>query len=210
MSFSEEAPLTERQSLDLIQTMIRQAHKRIADDGSHLLLWGWLVFIAALGHYALLQTAYADYGGLMWLLMPVGGVSAVVLGRRQARAQAAGTYLDRVVGFLWGAVGTAIGFVFLLIFLTNTWRVTYPIILMLYGIGLFTTGGVVRFPALVVGAVGCWALAVVAAVVNFEGQLLCMAGAVLAGYIIPGFMLRSAYRRQHASTPAPPDAAPAV
>jgi hypothetical protein len=196
-SFSSEEPLSERQSLDLIQTMIRQAQNRLTDDGSHLLWWGSLVLVAALGHYTLLQTTWAGYGGLAWTLMAVGWVGTVVIVRRQARQARANTFADRVMGSLWSCVGGSIGLVFLVVSLTHTWRAAYPMILLLYGIGLISTGAIVRFWPLAVGGAVCWGLMVVASLVHFEGQLLCMAGAVAAGFIVPGLLIRQRFNQEN-------------
>ncbi len=206
-SSPSDTPLNERQSLDLIQTMIRQAQNRFTDDGSHLLWWGTLVPLAALGHYALLRTPWADHAGYVWILMVVGGIGGAIIGHRQAQRQLAKTFVDRVMGGLWGSVGTAIGLVFLLVVLTSSWRVMYPVILTLYGIGLLASSVIVRFRPLLVGGLVCWALAVAAAMVAFEGQLLCLAGAGIAGFLVPGILTRM--RFQHTETTAP-DAAHAV
>lgn len=195
MISSEETPLNERQSLDLIQTMIRQAQNRFSDDGSQYLLWGWLVLIASLLHYALLRTTYADYGPLAWLLMPMGGVGAFLLGRRSAQRQTR-THLDRVMTFLWSAVGAAIGLTFAITFGQAHYQVTYPILLVLYGVGLFTSGGLLRFRPLQFGGGACWGLAMACTQVSFENQLLCLAAGVLVGYIVPGFVLRARFQQQ--------------
>lgn len=208
MTSSAEEPLNERQSLDLIQAMIRQAQNRFSDDGSQYLLWGWVVFIASLTQYALLHTAYAESSQLIWLLIPVAGVGAFLLGRRKAQ-RAPRTHLDRVMTFLWSAIGAGIGLTFAVTFRQAHYLVTYPLLLVLYGIGLFTSGGLLRFRPLQFGAGACWGLAMVCAQVGFQNQLLCLAAGVLVGYIVPGFMLRSAYQRQNFS-PMPADAARAI
>lgn len=212
MTPEEHSPLTERQSLDLIQTMIRQAQGRFSQDGSHYLMWGWLVLIASLTNYLLLKAGYAEYGSLAWLLMPLGGMGAWLLSRREARQSRPRTYVDRVMSYLWGGVGITL---FLTFFLLNThigssdnappvWNLsTYPVVLLLYGLGLFTSGGLLRIPALIAGAVVCWLLAIVSNFQPFDNQLLCLAGAMLAGYIVPGFILRARFRAENAAPSTP-------
>src|SRR4051812_31331856 len=101
MTSQEEPSLSERQSLDLIQTMIRQAQGRFSQDGSHYLMWGWLVLIASLTNYTLFKAGYPGYGSLAWLLMPLGGVGAWLISRRHAQQRRTSTYVDRVMGYLW-------------------------------------------------------------------------------------------------------------
>lgn len=198
MNSPEEAPLNERQSLDLIHSMIRQAQGRFSEDGSHYLLWGWLVLIASVINYALFQTPYASYGGLAWLLMPAGGIGAWLIQRREAQQNRTRTYVDRLMGYIWGGVGVALGLTFIVASVTHSWaHTTYPMVLMIYGVGLFTSGGALRFRALIMGAMVCWSLAIVSAFLNFEHQLLCIAASMLAGYIVPGFLLRARFRQEN-------------
>ncbi len=180
--------------------MIQRAQHRLSDDGSQYLLWGWVVLIASLTQYALMHTAYADYSAFAWLLLPVGGVGAFLLGRRTAQ-RAARTHLDRVVGVLWTAVGAAIGLTFAITFRQAHYQVTYPILLVLYGVGLFTSGGLLRFRSLQFGGGACWGLAMVCAQLGFENQLLCLAAGVLVGYIVPGFILRARFQQQQQLLP---------
>jgi len=46
-----------------------------------------------------------------------------------------------------------------------------------------------------IGGIINWALAVIGFYVGFETQLLLLAAAVMFGYIVPGYMLRSRYNK---------------
>ena len=71
--------------------------------------------------------------------------------------------------------------------------VAYPFILILYGIGTFISGNILRFPLLIAGGIACWVLSLISFYVSFEYQLLLIALAVLLSYIIPGHVLKSLY-----------------
>ena len=75
----------------------------------------------------------------------------------------------------------------------------YPIIIVLYGIGTFVSGGALKFMPLKAGGIVCWILAVIAIRVDFEYQLLLIAAAVLIAYLIPGYLLKQKYHKQIAS-----------
>jgi membrane protein implicated in regulation of membrane protease activity len=65
----------------------------------------------------------------------------------------------------------------------------YPIIMFLYGLGTFVSGGILKFRPLVWGAVGAWATGIAALFVTFQHQLILLAISVLVSYLIPGYLL---------------------
>lgn len=191
---TSEKNFTEKESLALIQEMITNAKKNFKDNGFHYLLWGWLVFIASISHYVLLTVVNFDKPYLPWpILMSLGAVTAVVYGMTQKSKEHVKTYMDQFMGFLWGAFVISLGIV--LVFMHKLGpEVAYPFILILYGIGTFTSGGMLKFPLLIFGGIACWVLAVISFFVGFEHQLLLIALAVLVSYIIPGHVLKNQYR----------------
>lgn len=181
-------------SMRLIQEMIHTAKQDLSNNSFDLLLWGWLVFAAALTHYGLLQIGYNN-GALAWpVLMGLGSVAAFVHGARRARRERIRTAQQDFMIYLWTGFGV------LMIMLIGMgavygWSKSYPLIIALYGLGTFATGGALRFRPLIWGGAACWLLATVAFRVSFETQLLLVAAAVLVAYIVPGHLLKNQYRR---------------
>jgi hypothetical protein len=68
--------------------------------------------------------------------------------------------------------------------------------LVFIGATLLLTGRLLKFAPLVWGAVACWGLAILTTYVNTDTNILLMAVAILISYIIPGHLLRKAYKRQ--------------
>ena len=68
-------------------------------------------------------------------------------------------------------------------------------VMMVYGCWLYISGGALRFKPLMIGGVINWLLAAASFFVDFKMQLLLLATAVLLGYIIPGYMLKSRYQK---------------
>ncbi|UOG75597.1 hypothetical protein MTX78_03150 [Hymenobacter tibetensis] len=189
-----EKPFSAPDSLRLIQDMIQAAKQDLSDHSFDLLLWGWLVLVAAVGHYVLLQTSYSK-PWLVWpVLMTVGSVAAFVNGIRRGRRERTRTVQTDFMKYLWSGFGVML---LMLIGLGTVagFRSTYPLIIALYGLGTFATGGTLRFRPLVWGGATCWLLATVAFRVDFDTQLLLVAAAVLVAYVIPGHMLKNQYRR---------------
>ena len=57
------------------------------------------------------------------------------------------------------------------------------------------SGSILRFWPLIVGGVTCWVLSILSPFVAYEYQLLLLAAAVVAGWIIPGYLLRIRYNK---------------
>ncbi len=191
-----EKELNEQQSIDIIKEMINSARKEIKEDGFLYMLWGWLVLAAALGEYFLLRSGYAQHY-ITWPVLMIGGaIVSIIYGKNQSKKKKAKTLIDRFMSYLWS------GFVIsLLIVLFSMSRIgieaAYPIILILYGLGTYVSGGALKFTPLIIGGIACWILALVAFFNGFEIQLLLISAGILVAYIIPGHLLRSSYNSTH-------------
>ena len=72
---------------------------------------------------------------------------------------------------------------------------TYPMVLMVYGLWLFISGGAIKFKPLIIGGIINWLIGIISFFVPFDLQLLLLAAAVLLGYIIPGYMLKAKFQK---------------
>ena len=184
------------QSLQLINKMITEVKQELKDNGFFFLLWGWLVFVSAITNYVLLkmENQYAFY---TWaILMPLGGIVSTIYGfaRMKNKKKRAKTFIDRAMAFIWIAFGASI---FIVLFSGSAvgFEKIYPYILIIYGIGTFITGGIIKMRLLIFGGIFCWTLSIIALYVTFDIQLLLLAAAIAVAYIIPGHVLNSNYRK---------------
>lgn len=186
-----EKTLNEKESLALIHSMIASTRSNLRENSTHFLLWGWAVFLTALLHYLLLQ--YGNpWSPVVWAIgMPFTGIIAIFISRKQEREAMVKTHLDRALNYLWGGF-TVVLFITLGSSVKFGFEITYPILIWLYGLGTFVSGGILRFQPLVWGGSAAWILGILAIFLPFEQQLLCVAGAILFSYIIPGHLLRRA------------------
>ncbi|MDF7809778.1 hypothetical protein [Hymenobacter sp. YC55] len=194
---TSENPLSASDSLRLIQNMIQEAKQDLNDNSFDLLLWGWLVLLAALLHYGLLQIGFSKPWIAWPILMGLGTVAAFVNGARRSRRQRVRTALGDFMVYLWGGFGVLM-IMLIGVGIVSGWSKAYPLIIALYGLGTFATGGALRFRPLVWGGAACWLLATVAFRTAFDTQLLLVAAAVLVAYVIPGHMLKNQYNRGRA------------
>jgi len=177
------------ESLQIIQDMINAVKQDLGKNSFYFLLWGWLVLIASLGHYLLLNME-VEYASIVWLLMPLGGVVTAIYGKKQKKEEQANTYINEFMKYVIGSFGASLFIV--LIFQGILGLSTYPMVMVLYGILLFVSGGAIRFKPLMYGGIINWIFAIISFFFTFKIQLLLLAAAVLLGYIIPGYLLKKA------------------
>jgi hypothetical protein len=194
----EEKKLSPEESLSLISSMINKTKDVVADNSFYFLFWGWLVFICCLTSFVL--KIYFQYPNhyMVWFLMPVGGLLSAMYSTRQAKTKRARSFVDESLDYLWIALAIA----FLLMVLINIigkngWETAFTYYILLYGIGTFVTGKLLKFKPLVVGSLINFALAVVSVKFDADYKLLIGSLAILTSYIIPGHLLRMRYKKQN-------------
>ncbi|WMN07406.1 hypothetical protein QYS48_28660 [Marivirga arenosa] len=69
------------------------------------------------------------------------------------------------------------------------WDGIYPVLMVLYGIGTASTGGIIKFKALSIGGYVSMFIGLVAFYLGFEIQLFLLALSVMVSFIIPGHLL---------------------
>lgn len=192
-----EKELSPQESLVLIQSMINKTKGVVADDSFYFLLWGWLVFTCCLTEFFLKVYLQYPYHYIVWVLMPVGGVISGIYGARQAKKQTVKSYVEEALDYLW--ISLAIAFV-VLIFINagnrSGWQSAFTYYILLYAIGTFVSGKLLRFKPLVIGGLINFALAAISIRFSYDYQLLIGSVAILISYIIPGHLLRIRYQHQ--------------
>jgi hypothetical protein len=192
----EEETFAPEESLKIIQTMISRAKNSVADNSFYFLLWGWIVFVACIGQFVLKVAFLSPYHPLVWTLTIVGVGVSMYRGFKQRRMRRVRSYVDENLDYLWQAIlgcYVLVGFAFYRI----GWEHCFTFYMLLYALGTFVSGMVIKFPPLVWGAVGCWFLAFVTVFVSFDVNILLCALAILISYIVPGYMLRARFKRAH-------------
>ena len=192
----------DQKSLLLIEEMINKAKNHYSENGFLYLFWGWLVFGVSLAHYLLLLIDY-PYPFLPWMLMPMGTIFTIIYIARTGSVKAVKTYADEIIGYVWIAFFVALMIV--LIFMQRLQLSTYPLVMLLYGVPTFISGGILKHRPLIYGAVSCWALAIISFYQPFNVQLLLLALAVLLAYIIPGYLLKRKFNAHNANPMTTPN-----
>ena len=179
--------------LALITEMIQTARNQFNDSSNIYVLWGWVVFVASVSQFILIKMHHESMSGLGWLiLIPLALVAQVFIMVKMRGKSKVKTHIDKILGYLWTAFGVALG---ITLFSQGNLQVnTLPMVLTLYGIGTFVSGGIISFRPLIVGGICCWLTAIAGFFVPVEYQLLLLALAVVMAYIIPGYLLKLRHR----------------
>ncbi|UYZ61679.1 hypothetical protein [Hymenobacter weizhouensis] len=156
------------------------------------LVRGGVTVVAALGQYTLEHRGFAA-PWLTWVVLMPAMAVVLSIRDRQLRQQgvAGATSADATLRLLQKS--------FLLIMLLALgcapfigWQNAHPLMLGLYGLTTVAAGRVLHFGPLQVGGVVCGLLGAAAAAVPADTQLLFIAAAMLASYVVPGYRLWAA------------------
>ena len=136
-----------------------------------------------------------EWGGFVWFTMPLGGIVSAVYGHKQGKAKKVKTHIDMYLGFLWGGFLIAM-FITLAFGYAHGLKSTYFFLILLYGVATFISGGILNFKPLIYGSLFSFAFAVLSVFMGDIDQFLCISGALLCSYIIPGHLLRAKFKSE--------------
>ena len=191
-----EKSFNEQDSLKLISEMLENTKARFNENGFFFLLWGWLVLIASLLHFTLLHTDF-PYPYMVWpVIMSGGGIASGIAGYRRGKDAKVKTFIDRSMSYLW--IGFMISFIilFAIVIIGNIkWHLLSILIMALYGLPTFVSGGILKFKPLIYGALACWILAIISLFVQEDYVLLLSALSVVLAYLIPGYLLKAKFNK---------------
>ncbi|SHO61867.1 hypothetical protein [Algoriphagus zhangzhouensis] len=189
-----EKSLTSEESLSIITEMISKAKKDTAGDGGfQLLLWGWVIAICNLGHYALGILGYEKPYMIWWLVVPAVFVS-FWHGFKNSKKERIKSHISQVVNQLWMVVFA--GIMITLAFMPVLGFNQNPVILIITGIGMFVTGALIQVSIVRNGGVLLLVAAVIAFLLPVSQQFLLSGIAVILGYLVPGYYMKKKYRER--------------
>jgi hypothetical protein len=183
--------LSEKESLQIIQEMVQSTRGNVNKSAAIYLLWGWLVVVSAAIHFALLTFSNFPHPYLAWIIfMPLGGIATGILSHKISQKEESPSYTSRMMSLTYSAL---IGPLLLAIAMGafRDWSMAYPIFMTIYGYTSIIAGGILRFKPFQIGGIIAMLLGVASVFVDFNLQLIIIALAVLASYLIPGYMLKN-------------------
>lgn len=193
----ESENFSPKDSLLLIDNMINQAKNRFTENGFLYLLWGWVILVCALFHFAALKLNLFKHPEWVWMItwaVVILQIIYLVKAKRKAKVK---TYSDGIIDAIWICFGICMFVLAIVVGRFNLWMYMNSLVLLFYGIPTFLSGFVMRFTPLKLGGIVCWVLAIVSTYVGQIYYLLFIAAAVLIAWIIPGYLLRKRFKNQH-------------
>ena len=193
-----EKTLTPEESLQIIQKSISNSRRNMREGSFYFLLWGWALILASLANYFLIRYLIGkeQYEDIMLMSLLAWGVFIVaamiiqfIYQTRSGKKERVITHLDRYIKIVWIAAGLLMGLMAFLSLKVNAFPT--PFILGVTAMATAVSGLMVRFRPLVIGAIVFLTAAVVSSYLSGTEQLLAFAVAMVLGYLIPGYILRT-------------------
>lgn len=194
----EEKQLSGQESLALINQMISKAKNEINDNGFGWLLWGSMIFLAAVSSYIIIEFKLDLNVFIGWNLFGLIAIPLMVYNLiRNRKVLRTRTYVDELLSLFDIGFTICIFIIILSINVAVSPNEGFGYFLMVYAFLMLIQGGAIRFKPLLIGSIINWAGAI-AIFYNdvFKYDMLITAAAVFIGYIIPGLLLRSQYRKR--------------
>jgi len=190
----KESSLTGEQSLEVIQSMILKAKNQFGENGQLYLLWGWVILFCSLGYFVLDTVFHYPRPYLIWMTtwLAVGYMFYYL--QKEKKRRKVKTYTEELLGFVW------IAFVVLMLLgavivrrIPEFYLYNYQFVLLFYGIPTFLSGSILKFKPLIYGGIFCWVLAFASSFIDFHYHPLMVSLAVIAAWIVPGYILKKKF-----------------
>lgn len=105
----EEKELTEKESLELITSMIARTKVRYLGSGNILLMWGYLVVAVSAIVWIMCTLTHHNAWNWLWLAIPFVGIPvSALMSRKENRDCGAITYSDKITSQLWSIFGGSV------------------------------------------------------------------------------------------------------
>jgi len=191
-----EKEFSNEDSLKLINEMIGRAKKSYVTKGTAAVVWGVLIVICSLITWAQIQFKF-DLPFDIWWLTVAALVTQVYFAIKEKKTKNFVSHDENVMTYVWSTFGICI---FILSFYNSKFGTqdSSSLIMMLYGIPTFITGGVFKFRPMILGGLICWVATIISIFTASNIDMLLMAACGLFAWLIPGIILWKKYKKQQA------------
>jgi hypothetical protein len=190
----QEENFSGQDSLKLINEMISKAKKSYVTKGIASIVWGAMIVFCSMANWSQAHYKYS-LGFDILLILLVAIIPQMYFTARERRSKKFVSHEEATTGYIWMAFGISI-------FITSLYFSNHSqagqgstIVMMLYAIPTFVTGGLCKFRPMILGGVICWAASVTSVFTNIETDLLLMASCGFFAWIIPGVILWNRYQK---------------
>jgi cytochrome b561 len=220
----DNKPLSEKESLALITTMIQRAKNTFHESGTSAILWGSVIGFCGLFSYAQLEWHFS-IGFDIWLLTIAAVIPQVWISIRESKRQTVRSHEEFATDMVWlvyivsivalvlyGNIVPGVSQKFyesedtqLMAKTISTgeikeWRIIIPsltsVFLIVYAFPTLATGLINKFKAMIWGAIVCYAFFIASLFTSFKYDMLMSGLAGIGNWLIPGLLLRKWYIKE--------------
>jgi len=191
--------LTSEESFNIINKAVSNFKLNYQESAEIFLLWGWVLTLACFSQFAIIKILentgqyelIESFSVGSWILLcAFGFIVQFFVIRRINNKKKVHSYIEDYLKSLWLVCIISIVVAIITSFLLEV--SSPPIIMLIAGIGTTTTGLLIRFRPLAIGGICFFAFSIASAFVSNEYLNLLISAAMVIGYLIPGYLLKSA------------------
>lgn len=192
----ENFNLTPEESFSIINKAIANFKLNFRETAKVFLLWGWVLAIASLSNFIILKILYSREAsiGLLSLFnwaayILIGFIIMLFMEHKINKDKKVFSYIESYFKNLWSV--TAASFI-IATFLCIKMEINPPaIMLLIAGIATTTSGLLIKYRPLIIGGMTFFIFSLAATFVSNEYISLIVFAAIICGYLIPGYLLKS-------------------
>jgi len=191
--------LTPEDSFNIINKAIANFKINYKESAKIFLLWGWILTFASFSNFIILKIlhsreAYELMGFFSlgnWIVFGlIGFIILFFMDRKIKKEKKVYSYLDSYIKNLWKV--TAASFFIATIICIKLEIAPPPIMLLIGGIATTTSGLLIKFKPLIIGGMAFFIFSIATTFVSNEYIALIVGASIICGYLIPGYLLKSA------------------
>lgn len=191
--------LTPEESFGIINKAISNFKMNYRESAKIFLLWGWILTLASFSNFIILRIlhikeAYNLMGAYSlgnWAIFGLAGFIILFFMERQTnKEKKVYSYLDGYLKNLWTVTGASF-FVAALVCIKLE-IAPPPFMLLIAGLSTTTSGLLIKFKPLTIGGILFFVFSFITTLVSNEYMALIVGAAIICGYLVPGYLLKSA------------------
>jgi general stress protein CsbA len=202
----EPENLSPEESFDIITKAISNFKMNYKESAQIYLLWGWILTLASLSNFIIIKILQSkealdimvgnwERTGLFiignWVVFVLAGVVIMHFMRRQTKkVKKVYSHLESYINKLWTVTG--ISFFIAAVICIKMGIIPPAIMLLLAGMATTTSGLLTKFRPVIFGGIAFFIFSIAVTFVSNEYLSLISAVAIICGYLIPGYILKSA------------------
>jgi hypothetical protein len=195
----EKNNLTPEESLTIISKAISNFKVNYKESAQIFLLWGWILTIASFSNFIILKVLHSKeaynlmgpYSFYNWAIFAlIGFIIMFVIRRKLKREKKVYSFLESYNEKLsWVSVAA---FAVTVVICIRLEIAPPPFMLLIAGILTFKSGILIKFTPLIIGGIVFFAFSIASTFVSNEYIALMVGLAIICGYLVPGYLLKSA------------------